>query len=179
MSRFVWSIFIVQLAWKDMQSNVNWYCLLWTRFLSTPQISQFPLKKKRKKKVSFSCCTVHFYRLCLRFVNLKLELALLPLSKTSVAGAGLCLKQRTCSCCWVWGWKWRGMWTFFTSVSFRTWLHVASFHLRKLKRTIICTLPNGDRSWDCAPDPEFVGSVSMSFHLMERSEQHLDAVSGC
>jgi len=177
MSRFVWSIFIVQLAWKDMQSNVNWYCLLWTRFLSTPQISQFPLKKKRKE--SFSCCTVHFYRLCLRFVNLKLELALLPLSKTSVAGAGLCLKQRTCSCCWVWGWKWRGMWTFFTSVSFRTWLHVASFHLRKLKRTIICTLPNGDRSWDCAPDPEFVGSVSMSFHLMERSEQHLDAVSGC
>lgn len=179
MSRFVWSIFIVQLAWKDMQSNVNWYCLLWTRFLSTPQISRFPLKKKRKKKVSFSCCTVHFYRLCLRFVNLKLELALLPLSKTSVAGAGLCLKQRTCSCCWVWGWKWRGMWTFFMSVSFRTWLHVASFHLRKLKRTIICTLPNGDRSWDCAPDPEFVGSVSVSFHLMERSEQHLDAVSGC
>lgn len=36
-----------------MQSNVNWYCLLWMRFLSTPQISQFPLRKKKEKESEF------------------------------------------------------------------------------------------------------------------------------
>lgn len=69
-------------------------------------------------------------------------------------------------------------------VDARAW--VVAFHKGRAARSVQCqlsksqfqdVLPDGGRSWDCALGARFVGSVSMSIHLMERSEQHSGAVT--